>query len=184
MRRATSDWTRSAPEPRSARTVVDVPAAVDRAARTASSTAAADRRAAGSIASPAGVSRTERVVRRNSATSSSVSSCWIVRLRACWETNSRRAAAVKLSSSATATKSLRCRSSGIGAPGRTNTPPVRRIPRRSTYSCRLSIHADLLLDPCVTTWAYFPCVRASDHPRDVRGVPAGRVRPLGSDRRR
>jgi hypothetical protein len=80
------------------------PSRARRAASNASSAAAVDRRAAVSIPSPAGVKRTERAVRSNSNTLSSASSRWIIRLSARCETYSRRAAAEKFSSSATATK--------------------------------------------------------------------------------
>ena len=82
-----------------------------RAAVTPRSRAARVSLAAARKASPAGVRATPRLLRSSSRVPTASSSFLIWELSTCWATWTWSAAAVKLSSSATATKYLRCRNS-------------------------------------------------------------------------
>jgi hypothetical protein len=88
---------------------------VHRAARiatTAASASASVRRAPGRNAHPASVSLTSRLLRSKRHVLNSRSSCRIATLSGGWAIRRRRAARLKFSSSATATKYRRWRSSG------------------------------------------------------------------------
>ena len=99
---ATLDPTRSRPE---------TEAAACNAAVTPRSSPASVARAESRNAAPAGVSTTPRLVRRSSTAPTASSSCRIWVDSTCCATCTRRAPALKLASSATATKYRRCRSS-------------------------------------------------------------------------